>query len=213
MDVRQKQRLFYNGSSEPAACVQPVFAHVISAVMRPVLKSNGFMTQQEISLIEPTAKLEVAFLAMADEFLVAGDERYKSALDNFSAYLERLMKMAGGENLPSDRVPGNEFWLVSDNRVLGRSKLRHWLNPALEHEGGHIGYDIRPAERRKGYGTLILKLTLSKARDLGLNWVLLTYDADKIGSAKVIESNGGVLSGRAISEKNGKPILQYWIKL
>ncbi len=171
------------------------------------------MTQQEISLIEPTAKLEVAFLAMADEFLVAGDERYKSALDNFSAYLEHLMKMARGENLPSDRVPGNEFWLVFDNRVLGRSKLRHWLNPALEHEGGHIGYDIRPSEWRKGYGTLILKLTLEKAKDLGLSQVRLTCDADNIASARIIEKHGGVLDGRAISNKNGKPILQYWIEL
>jgi hypothetical protein len=34
MDVRQKQRLFYRGSSETFACVQPVFAHVISAVVR-----------------------------------------------------------------------------------------------------------------------------------------------------------------------------------
>ncbi len=114
------------------------------------------MNQQEISLVEPTAKLEAEFLAMANEFLAAGDERYNSEINDFSGYLERLSKQARAENLPSDRVPGNEFWLVSDNRVLGRSKLRHWLIPALEHEGGHIGYDIRPSERRKGYGTLIL---------------------------------------------------------
>jgi len=67
------------------------------------------MRQQEIPLIRPTVKLEAAFLAMASEFLVAGDERYKSAIDNFSAYLERLAEMASGKNLSTDRVPGNEF--------------------------------------------------------------------------------------------------------
>jgi predicted acetyltransferase len=172
-----------------------------------------FMSQREISLVEPNIKLEAAFLTMANEFLVAGDERYKSALKDFSAYFERLLKMARVENLPPDRVPGNEYWLVSGNRVLGRSTLRHWLIPALEHEGGHIGYDIRPSERRKGYGTLILNLTLEKAKDLGLSRVFLTCDADNIGSAKIIENNGGVSSRRAISERNGKPILQYWIEL
>lgn len=171
------------------------------------------MNQQKISLIKPTAELEDAFLTMANEFLAAGDDRYKSEIEYFSEYLERLSKKSRAENLPPDRVPENEFWLVSGNHVLGRSKLRHRLNPSLEHEGGHIGYDIRPSERRKGFGTVILKLTLSKAKDLGLKRVFLTCDEDNTGSAKIIENNNGILAGRAISEKNGKPILQYWIEL
>lgn len=171
------------------------------------------MNQQEISLVEPTSKLETEFLAMANEFRALGDERYDAEINDFSGYLERLSNQSRAENLPPDRVPGNEFWLVSGNRMLGRSKLRHRLIPALEREGGHIGYDIRPSERRKGYGTLILKQTLEKAKDLGLNRVFLTCDADNTGSARVIENNGGVLSGRAVSEKSGVPILQYWIEL
>ena len=171
------------------------------------------MNRQEILLVEPTARLEAEFLAMANEFQVLGDERYDSEINDFSGYLERLSKQSRAANLPPDRVPGNEFWLIAGNRVLGRSKLRHRLIPSLEREGGHIGYDIRPSERRKGYGTLILKLTLEKAKGLSLDRVLLTCDADNIGSAKVIENNGGVLSGRAVSEKSGKEILQYWIEL
>ena len=171
------------------------------------------MGQPEISLIEPNPKLENAFLEMANEFCAAGDARYVPALEDFSLYLERAGKQSRGEDLPPDRVPDTEFWLVAGDRVIGRSKLRHFLSPSLEHEGGHIGYDIRPAERRKGYGTLILRLTLERAKALGLRRVLLTCDADNTGSAKVIEKNGGVLSGRAISARTGKPILQYWIEL
>ena len=171
------------------------------------------MNREKVSLIEPTVKLEAAFLEMANEYLAGNDMRYKKESDDFSGYLERLARKSRAANLPPDRVPENEFWLVSDNHVLGRSKLRHCLNPALEVEGGHIGYDIRPSERRKGYGTLILKLTLERAKDLGLGRVFLTCDADNIGSARIIENNGGVLSGRAISETSGKPILQYWIEL
>lgn len=171
------------------------------------------MDEREISLIEPTETLEAAFSAMANEFLADADPRYKSELEDFSGYLERVSKSARNEDLPPERVPANEFWLLSINRVIGRSKLRHWLNPALELEGGHIGYDIRPLERRKGYGTLILKLTLEKAKSLGLRRVLLICDEDNVGSAKVIENNGGVLSGRAVSDKSGKPILRYWIEL
>ena len=71
---------------------------------------------------------------------------------------------------------------------------------------------MRPSERRKGYGTLILELTLEKAKDLGLDKVLLTCDTDNVASAKIIEKNGGKLAGQAISNKNGKQISRYWIE-
>jgi len=111
---------------------------------------------------------------MAEEYKAAGDRRYESVPEDFSTYLEHLSNASRGVNLSPGIVPESSFWLVQNNRLLGRSKLRHWLNPVLEHEGGHIGYDIRPSERRKGYGTLILDLTLDKDRSRGLRSVLLT---------------------------------------
>ncbi len=168
---------------------------------------------QNISLIEPTEEWKTEFLAMAQELQAAGDERYKSALENFPVYLEQVLDCARGIKLNTDRVPENEFWLVDDGKVVARSKLRHRLNPALEDEGGHIGYGVRPSERQKGYGTLILKLTLEKAKDLGLDKVLLTCDTDNIASAKIIEKNGGKLAEQAVSNKNSKQISRYWIEI
>ncbi len=168
---------------------------------------------QNISLIEPTEEWKTEFFAMAQEFQAAGDERYKFAIENFSVYFEQLANYAQGVNLKPDRVPENEFWLVDDGKIVARSKLRHRLNPALEHEGGHIGYGVRPSKRQKGYGTLILKLTLEKAKDLGLDKVLLSCDTDNIASAKIIEKNGGELAGYAVSQKNGKQISRYWIEI
>jgi predicted acetyltransferase len=164
-------------------------------------------------LIEPTAALKTEFLAMAEEYKLGGDDHFKSATEDFSAYLERLRNFASGENLPPDRVPQTAFWLIKDNRILGESNLRHYLNDALLIEGGHIGYSIRPSERRKGYGTLILRLALEKAKTRGLTRVLVTCDTDNIGSAKIIEKNGGKLSGQAISNHTKKPISQYWIEI
>src|SRR4028119_1569803 len=122
------------------------------------------MIRQNISLIEPTADLELEFLTMAKEFQAAGDERYKSALENFSAYLEQASKYSLGIDLKPGLVPQTEFWLVDSGKTVASSRLRHRLTPVLEREGGHIGYAVRPSERRKGYGTLILALTLEKAR-------------------------------------------------
>jgi predicted acetyltransferase len=100
-------------------------------------------------------------------------------------------------------VPYHTFWLVQDEtRILGELRLRHRLTEMLAIEGGHIGYNIRPSERRKGYGTLQLRLGLEKARGLRLTRVLVTCDDDNLPSAKIIETNGGVLSGRSISPES-----------
>lgn len=171
------------------------------------------MIRQNINLIEPTADLEIEFLTMAKEFQAAGDERYKSALENFSAYLEQLSKYSLGIDLKPHLVPQTEFWLVDSRKIVASSRLRHRLTPALEREGGHIGYAVRPSERRKGYGTLILALTLEKAKNLGLKKLLITCDTDNTGSAKIIEKNRGKLAGYEISDRSGKQISRYWIEL
>lgn len=49
----------------------------------------------------------------------------------------------------------------------------------------------------KGYGTLLLKLGLEKAKELGLkDKVLIICDDDNIGSYKIIEKNGGILENK-----------------
>ena len=66
-------------------------------------------------------------------------------------------------------------------------------------------------KQRRGYATQALRATLLEAKAEGLRFVEITTDPDNVPSRHVIERNGGVLSGEAISEKTGKPIKQYWI--
>jgi predicted acetyltransferase len=77
--------------------------------------------------------------------------------------------------------------------------------------GGHIGYGIRPSERRKGYATQILSLALEKTKVLGINKVLVVCDTNNIGSRKTIISNGGVPDKDYI-EQDGNIISRFWIE-
>jgi predicted acetyltransferase len=171
------------------------------------------MSGQEPTLVGPAEELKAEFLEMAREFSSAGEDRYQDALDDFPAYIRRLLDGARGVGLAPGRAPYSTFWLTSGRRLIGRSSLRHHLTADLTYEGGHVGYDIRPSERRKGYGILILRRTLEEARMLGLNRVLLTCDIDNVASAKVIERNGGRLQDQAVSKVSGKLISRYWIEL
>jgi len=117
------------------------------------------------------------------------------------------------------------FWLVDDGEFIGQSSIRPDLcTPYLLTYGGHIGYSIRPSQRRLGYGTTILALTLDAARTMELKRVLVTCDSDNTGSRKIIEHNGGQFESamsmtarilRAEGRKSSHPTdkLRYWIDL
>jgi predicted acetyltransferase len=166
-------------------------------------------------LVEPSEQLESEFRAFLDE-LARASESFGSeiARRDFTAYLQMVRAESLGLGLTPGDVPMSTFWLInSSGRLLGESRLRHRLTAALEDYGGHIGYVIRPTERRKGYGSVILPLTLKRAESLGLRRIRLTCDTDNRPSARIIERTGGVLSGYGLSPVNGKITSQYWIEL
>ena len=76
-----------------------------------------------------------------------------------------------------------------------------------------IGYGILPSERKKGYGKLILKLSLEECKKLGINKVLVTCVDSNIGSKKIIEANGGILENKIFFEPENDYICRYYIKL
>ena len=163
-------------------------------------------------LVTPSTQWQSAFLEMARECQSAGDLRYALALDDFDAYLRRVETGRRGVCLPEGYVPAAEFWLEDDGMIVGCVRLRLGLTPDLENEGGHVGYDVRPSARRRGYGTALLRLALVEARALGIGRVRVTCDDDNLGSIKVIERNGGVFAGSGVSKRTGKTVRRYWIE-
>jgi predicted acetyltransferase len=131
---------------------------------------------------------------------------------SFGRYLEVLAERERGEKLPANQAPSTFLFAFDGSRIVGRVSIRHALNPFLERWSGHIGYVVVPEYRRQGYGTAILRQALQIARQkLGLTRVLVTCDDDNIGSARVIEKNGGVLENVVAGPDGAKPKRRYWI--
>ena len=174
------------------------------------------LDSEPIKLVEPTIAFKTEFLDLLDDQQQAGEGYLDATLPrrDFSAFLRKLSEMTVARGLPAGSVPVTTYWMArSDRTILGVSKLRHHLTPSLKIHGGHIAYFIRPSQRRQGYGGLILALTLEKARAQGIQRVRITCDTHNIGSARIIEKNGGVLSGQMVYPGTGSQILQYWIEL
>ncbi|MEI8067208.1 MAG: GNAT family N-acetyltransferase, partial [Actinomycetes bacterium] len=127
----------------------------------------------------------------------------------WGTYLEALENDRIGRNLAEGRVTATFLIAEAEGHLIGRSSIRHELNDFLFNVGGHIGYGVRPEFRRRGYATEILKQSLEMIRKLGVNEVLITCDDENIGSAKVIESQGGILENRV--EFEGTLKRRYWI--
>lgn len=140
-----------------------------------------------------------------------GDSGLDKYLDNYEGWLEFLSKLGNPSTVPSGYCPGYEYFLIrkNDSKLVGLINLRYNLNKNLLLHGGHIGYSIKVSERRKGYNKINLYLCLIKARELGLDKVLLTAYDDNIGSVKTILDAGGVLENKI--NDNGKLLGRYWI--
>ena len=135
---------------------------------------------------------------------------FKNDYRDFAYYLEHLDYI-----VPDGKhVPGTTLFLldVDRNRLIGAVNIRHYLNENLLKTGGHIGDGIRPSERRKGYGTEIIRLALIECQKLGIDKVLITCDKDNIGSKKAIIKNGGVLENEVV-EDDGNVVERYWVTI
>lgn len=172
----------------------------------------------DLKLIKPTKNFEVEFKKTIEEFRSVGENNIESMYtrcgDNFDVYLQKTLQAEGGFGLPEGFVPYTSYWTVLQNeRIIGFCNFRHYLTSFLKIEGGHIGYSIRPSERKKGYGKSQLALMLEECRWMSYSRVMITCDFDNVGSYKIIEANGGKLTGNAISPRSQKKVLQFWIDL
>jgi predicted acetyltransferase len=176
-----------------------------------------------MELVLPTEQYQDSFIAAVREFQAGGDtnergKRYKQFIiadleQHFAEFVEKELSHARGENLPEGYVPETTLWLIDNNEFIGRVGIRHTLTEHLLQVGGHIGYDIRPGMRMRGYGSKILGLALPYATKLGIDKVLVTCDTSNIGSRKIIERNGGVLENRISDPAKGIDKLRFWISL
>ena len=174
---------------------------------------------EDLEFIRPTKEYEQQAYDYIQEFKdynspingVGGLYRYIGDYDGWLKKLEEdRTRIPDGE-----KVPAETFFLVrkSDNRLLGIINIRLKLNDALLKHGGHIGYGIRPTERRKGYNAYQLYCALKFCKEKGIEKVLITCYKDNIGSAKSIQNSCGVLENEIIDPMDGKCLQRYWVNV
>lgn len=174
------------------------------------------MVQHAYELIRPADADREDALAFKKEFLDRGELIQGSCLwqeyEDYEAWVRWLADSEAGQ-VPEGRIGSTTLFTrrISDGRIVGIVDIRHDLSPYLLERGGHVGYSVRPSERRQGIATAQLALTLEECKKMGILRVLVTCDKVNLGSARTIQKNGGVLENEV---DDGMEIVQrYWIEV
>lgn len=170
-----------------------------------------------LTLVKPSKEIEKSIWEYRQEYFDFGETHINGSFgiayyNDFNEWLN-LVQGIEKDELSRDNIHASTYFTVreSDHKIIGSIQLRHYLTEELEKHGGHIGYGIRPSERRKGYGKQQLLLVLEKAREMNLPKVMITCDKDNAASRRTALSCGGILTSENIYEDKEQQI--FWIDL
>lgn len=170
-------------------------------------------------LIRPTSEYASQIIEYRQEFLDAGDSMDGTGplrrFENPEEYIKICAEYEDPTTIPSHLVPATQFFFIrkSDNKLVGMIQIRHRFNDYLEKYAGHIGYSVRPSERRKGYAKEMLRMTLPFCREIGIDKVMITCIDGNIGSEKTILANGGVYEYTIHEPNENEDLKRFWITL
>lgn len=175
------------------------------------------MMPNDLLLVRPSKELKKDIWEYRQEYFDFGENHINGSCgiafyNNFDEWLELVLSIEKNK-LSRDNVHASTFFSIrrTDSKIIGSIQLRHFLTPELEKHGGHIGYGIRPTERRKGYGKQQLLLVIDEARKMQIPKVMISCDKDNIASSKTAISVGGLLTDENTYKNKEQQI--YWINV
>lgn len=174
---------------------------------------------ETIRLVSPAPEHEAEARAYIEAFRAQGTEHIDGSgaiteFENYADWLAFNERNKSWETVRPGWVPGETFFSVreGDGRIVGMVNVRYALSDFLLRVGGHVGYSVRPDERRNHYASEMLRQALQTLKEKGIDRVLVTCNEDNIASAGVIRKNGGVYENSEWDDEDQSMTQRYWIE-
>lgn len=174
---------------------------------------NLFLREIEESDKKEIEEMALEFLNANDEYPFEGVSDLKKVLEkSFEEFFNNLEVNKHIDEINPNWANQTTYVLADETgHIYGLANLRHELKGKLFEIGGHVGYGIRPSERKKGYATTQLGLILEKIDELGIEQALITCRENNIGSKKTMYKFIGHSDTLVPSMYEGIMEYRYWI--
>lgn len=162
-----------------------------------------------------TSKMLVKFPSITDqaawnEFVNEARKFYADATPlgylkdmDYKTWLENTIRLNIGSPLNDGEIPTSTFFVYDGARLIGYLIIKR-KNLNLD-KVGQVYLNVRPNDRKKGYGDYILKAAIRKCKEIGIIKIIISCPQESVGGIKLIENNGGVLQEE--KELNGSGII------
>ena len=170
------------------------------------------LTKPDETMLDQIAAYRQAFLDSGDSMDGTGSLRRQ---EDPAQWLADNKLKEDPATVPENRVPATQFVGLDGEggELVGMIQVRWYFNDYLRQFGGHIGYSVHPAHRKKGCAKEMLRQVLPKCRELGLDKVLVTCDDINEASRRTILANGGVYESTVYEPDENIHLERYWIAL
>ena len=153
-----------------------------------------------LRLVKPSAELIPAFRRVADEQRDdIGTKLYTPGVLNLIQMIDDGRESEWLDNIAKlDGV--TLYWLMNDDEYVGCFTFRHSLTEKSMLRGGNLGYNIIPSQRRHGYAFAGLTMVLERAREMGLDRILITCGTDNPKSYGLIQKAVATFGGEFLPD-------------
>ncbi len=156
------------------------------------------IADEDLLFVEPTMNFAKEIAAYRQEMLDAESSFdgcfSMKRMPDIQEYVDYCIGWANPRRKADEHGAWGNVLLVirkSDMKMVGCMQVHNVLTERMKKYTGHVGYSVRPSERRKGYAKKMLAKALDFLSSFGFEEVYVSCLPDNEASRKTILANGG----------------------